>query len=1147
MHIPPFSSTVGLACGSSPFNDALPPVNNSPIHPSWMPHNPHYPHFRGVQPIFLPVKRSDVHFHRRCHHPPPPCHMSICNCCTRISRCGNSAFPKRPRLEGERLLPTLENGTTKSAFNAPLQTSQASKTSFRPPRPPPPLVKTVQNGSHHRTLAVPRSGTETSKISHARSTSGPASKNVLSTNNECLKDSIKYGAEAVQFHSNTARKSSTALNKVYPQYSSRTRFEPTKRGYSSEVDKSNNTNSEQHNEIEKSTTSSHDNIHKDASTSLNHVKKEWTEKRSRYRQSNTTNTEKESYGMRSDELPEHVTSSKACDHALDCMTTREHVQQERQERCFAKPQEDSFVSRDGNQSGKGQSCDANVKQHTLVCKCCNEPQSLLDIPKRRHSMPQSHHALGVAPRDYKEEYPIKTRDNSYENNRATGEKYENYPALSPTGYQKCSTELIKHSYQNQQFTPSPRDKIAQCSPTSKADHQGCGNSPFTFQAPHFRLPESTVPQLRRGRPRTRGLNDKSLGYGGVPKYCPTGCQSLLSKSVSPCNRSMQNNDDYVFSGSSGSDANNNSTRGTDQMRYKPSVANENSTTSVRNSENEQQITRQPVVLGQPRKTPTPGAQYDRNKSTSITSHDQRYQHFLSDKTHNVKNTDRNRDQMGSLTQYQDASRNHCYNSPSVSADETTDVSNLPQGPKRKSPLEPCSDDSKFVTSLNELLKRRTDATERQQRSNFSFDETQSQEATLFRSKKVHTQSSQCQEERRGATIFQSKKNVKSFEGNQKPTNCTNFECEENRRMGTTGFPNKKTEAQGLHRRVAKEGPGRSVSHRLPIPNCEETESRDFKAITAISSGNQASYNVENKALNDQAADASNAQPPCRSSCTVPLPPDKDELDDMDSGCGGYAIDHSSLPKIVAVHSIVKRNETLGDDQSRFSASDKKYWNDLLKKLNSEMSNFNEGIEFQQSKPETTPEVSETSTLRSLLEESKVIDNQKQKEPSPEDRNVTILPNKDSVMQPESLNEGTMNESISQWTMWEYLSTSSTNVTIHVRNPMAYAETEKKTHLPRKKPTVAELSEKILVTRERIQKETIPWKKKLLHSLEAIFTKRLRKTEKETGIKANISFDEEKVKEESKEKKNGHKERRNSQGGKEKNAAPRQKQTTKKKL
>lgn len=1119
MHFPPFSSTVGLACGSSPFNDTLPPVNSSPIHSGWMPHNPHYPRFHGVQPVFLPVERGNAQFHRPCLQPPSPCHMGVCNFCTRISCCGNSAFPKRPRLEGERYLPTLENGSTTSVFPATFQAApQAHKTPLRTTRPPPPLVKTVQNGSHHRISAVHSSGAKTPQISPARNISGNNFKRVLSAHNGCLRDSIKYGDEVIQFRSNSVIKSSTALCKVRPQYFGRTSFEPTKRSYGNEVDKNNSTNSEQHNKIEKDATSSHDNIHNDTSISLNQAKKEWTEKRSRYSQSNTADTEKTSYSMRSEELLEHVSSSGACDQALDCMATREHVQQERQERCFAEPQEKRFVSRDGNQSGKDQSSDVKIKQHASVCNCCNESRSLLDIPKRRQYMPQNDCTPSAAPRDYEKEYPSTIRDNSYENSRATREKYGNYSALSPTGYHKCDTELRKQSDTNQQFTPPPKDKIAQCYPTTKADHQKCGDNPFKLLAPHFNLPESTVPQLRRGRPRTRGLKDKSFGYGSVPKYCLTSChQSLPSKSFSHRERNMHTNDDHVFSASSCIDTNNN-TRATDQIRYEPFVTNENSTTSVRNSEHEQQITRQPLVLD---------PQYDRNTNISDPSPVLQYQHFSSDKTH-VKNIDRNRDRMGQWTHHD------------MSRDETTKVGNLLKSPKRESP---CCDDSNFVTSLNELLKRRTDTSERQQRSNFSFDETQRKEVTLFQNKNLHTQSSQCEEERREATSFQCKRDVESVEENQKPTNS---DCYENRRIGITGFPNKRTETRSLHRRVSEEDPGRSASRRLPIPNCEETESRDFKA-TAISSGTQVSNIVENKSLNDEVTDTSEIQQACRSSRAVPLPPDEDELDDMDSTCGGYAIDHSSLPKIVAVHSILKRDEIRGADQSPLTTSDKKYWNDVLKKLNSEMNNLDEGVQTQQGKPEMNPEVSTTSSLRSLSKESKFIDNQKQKEPSSEDKNFTLSPKKDSVTQPERLNDGKMNEGIPHWTTWEYLSTSSKNVTIRVRNPSAYAETERKTHLTRKKPTVAELSDKILVTRERIQKETIPWKKKLLHSLEAIFTKRLRKTEKETGEKASIPFEEEKAKEESKEKKNGQKERRNSQGGKEKIAAPRQKQTIKKKL
>lgn len=1168
MNLSPFSSTVGLACGSSPFNDAMPPVNNSPIHPNWTPHNPHHPCFRGAlsntrwpvaQPVFLPVERSDVHFHRGCHHHPPPCHMSVYNCCTHVSHCGYSTFPKRPRLEGDQLLSMPENGTTKSAFKASWQTSQAYQTlpengttksafkaswqtsqayhtALRRPRSPPPLVKTSQNGCHHRTSEVPHSGTETRKASLVRSSLVTASKSVSSThNNGSVKESINYGDEAFGSHSTTLRESYTALCKDTSQCSSTTSFEPTKLGYSSVADKKSNTNGEEHrkvdNEIEKCNTSPHDNNQKDTPVSLNNVKKKCSEKR-RCKQSNTTDTRKESYSIRSEEQPEHFTSFKAPDKALRCRTTQKHVEQECQKHSFAKPKEDSFVSRDNNQNGKHLSCDANVRQYTSVRKCCNVPQSSTEIPTRRQSMPQHHHS----PRDYKEEFPVKTSGSLYE--RETNEENRKCPAMSPTEYQKCSTGLFKHSYQNKQFTTVPGDEITPCYPTPKAaDHHRYDGSPFNSQAPHFGL-QSKVPQLRRGRPRSKGLKDKTPWYNGVPIYSPTDGQSHLSNSIScdtpQCKHSMRNNDSDVFPVSSASDINNNSTTATDRMRYQPFVPND----SVNNFENELKIRRQAV--DQPKKTMSLGGPHDRNTNTSIQSHDQQYQH-----TRNIGNIDQNRDQMVSSTQYQDLSRNHCQKPPSLSPIETINASTSCPAPKRKSPLAPSSDSTKFVTNLNELLKRRTASSQRQHSSNnFSFDEIQIQDATQFRNKPVSIQSPHCQEERQETTICQSKWNAKSFEGHQKPTN---LEGDENRRRDTIGFPNEKPEVQSSHRHVAKGEPGRSVALRLSRPNCEEINSRDYKVMTSISSGKQESYIVENNVLNEQAADTIKTQPCYPSSCDVPLPSAEDELDNMDGGCGGYAIDHSSLPKIVAVHSIVKRGETVQEEESTlFSANDKKYWKDLLKKLTSELCDFRGEIELQH-KPEMNPRVSETSTLRGLLEGSKVADAQKQNKVSPEDSNVAIPSKKDSSLQPESLNEAKMDENISQWAMWDYLSSPSTNLTVHVRNPTAYAETEKKTQLPRKKPTVAELSEKILGTRERIKKETIPWKKKLLHSLEAIFIKRLRKTEKETGQKADISFEEEKPKEESKEKKNGQKERRYSQGGKEKIAGPRHKQTTKKKL
>ena len=1104
----PFSSTVGLACVSSPFNDALPQINNSPIHPNWMPHNPHHSCIRGalsntkwpvVQPVFLPVERSDVHFQRGCHHHPPPCHMNVYNCCTHISHCSSSSSPKRPRLEGNQLLPMPQNRTIKSAFKASFQTSQFYETALRRTRSPPPLVKTSQNGCHHRTPEVPHSGTEKREASKARSTTVTVSRNVSPVHsNDSVKCSIKNGDEAVGSHSTTLRESSATLCKDSAQCSSATRF--SKRGYSSVADKKSNTIGEQQRKVDN-----------EIEQRINNGEKVCSEKHCRCKQLNTPDKTKESYSIRSEEQPEHFISAfKPCGEALHCRTT--------QKQSFPKRKEDIFVSWEDNQNGKHQSCNANVNHYTSVSKSCSLPQSSPDIPRRRQSIPQHYHTLSVVPGDYEEERPVKTRDSFHE--RATSEENLNYPAISPKGYQKWCTGLYNNSYQNMRFSNVPGDEIAPSHQTPKvADDQRCDNSPFNSQALHSRL-QSKVPQLRRGRPRTKGLKDNSPGYNDALACSPTNRQSHLSKVIlcdtPQCEHSMQSNDSDVFSVSSTSDINNSSATARDKTRHQPFVPKDTTAISVKRFENEHQIRRQTV--DQPRKTISLGDPHNPNANLSITSHDQQYQ-----KTHNIENIDRNRDQMVSSMQHQDLFRNHYQKPPSLSVVNTPNANTSCNAPKRNSLLAPSTDSTKFVTNLNELLKLRTASSQRQHKSNdFLFDETQRQDAAQSRHKPVGIQSSQCPEKKQESTICQSKWNAK-----------TNLEDDKNQRRNTARFPNEAPEVHSSDRHLAKGEPGRSVALILARPNCEEIDSRDYKAMTSNNSGNQEPYIVKNDVLSEQSADTSKAQPCCPSSRAIPLPPAEDDLDNMDGGCGGYAIDHSSLPKIVAVHSIVKRDEAVPEDEcTLFSASDKKYWNDLLKKLTSELSDSHGEMERQHCKSETTSQMSETSTFG----RSKDTDARNQNKVSP-----------DSSMQPESLNNAKMNDNISQFAMWEYLSSPSTNLTVNVRNPTDYAETEKKSPSPRKKPTVAELSEKILVTRERIKQETIPWKKKLLYSLEAIFIKRLRKTEKETGQKANISLDEEKAKEESKEKRNGQKERRYSQAGKEKIAGPRHKQTTKKKL
>lgn len=62
-----------------------------------------------------------------------------------------------------------------------------------------------------------------------------------------------------------------------------------------------------------------------------------------------------------------------------------------------------------------------------------------------------------------------------------------------------------------------------------------------------------------------------------------------------------------------------------------------------------------------------------------------------------------------------------------------------------------------------------------------------------------------------------------------------------------------------------------------------------------------------------------------------------------------------------------------------------------------------------------------------------------------------------------------------------------------------------TSLPPKKQytSLHQLAKKIIETRQRFEMESIPWKKKILKSLEGVLMKRLRKIEKETGEQADL--------------------------------------------
>lgn len=210
------------------------------------------------------------------------------------------------------------------------------------------------------------------------------------------------------------------------------------------------------------------------------------------------------------------------------------------------------------------------------------------------------------------------------------------------------------------------------------------------------------------------------------------------------------------------------------------------------------------------------------------------------------------------------------------------------------------------------------------------------------------------------------------------------------------------------------------------------------------------------------------------------------------------------------------------DTSLFSATDKKNWSDLLQKLTV---NGNENSNFRPGKPGKISKASHTNNLVNRSQVDTVKDVQ----------DVTYPAEKDYSSQQESLNAANLYSNVKKWTLLKYFSSPSKELTIEVKGPMECVEVdeaERKQQSPRRKLTVSELSKKILYTRERIKKETIPWKKKLLFSLEATFIRRLRKTEKETGEKADIVIDEDKGKEESKEE-NAEKVKCNKQGRKKK--------------
>ena len=466
----------------------------------------------------------------------------------------------------------------------------------------------------------------------------------------------------------------------------------------------------------------------------------------------------------------------------------------------------------------------------------------------------------------------------------------------------------------------------------------------------------------------------------------------------------------------------------------------------------------------------------------------------------------------------DVSREQCRKSSPVANPVNPKVKMLRQDQNGKSSLTAREDsvNSSGVISLNELQKRRVKLSEDQNRSNdrprFDFNDEKDVSLDPIDVVRVKFQ----EELKRPSTHYHSKlTDTERFEGHQIPIDlpCDEHHRQQKRRFSTSETtvvqcPHNQEPMGELMRYQGQED--HSSNRKLPTPNCENNTSPIHTIEPRVTSGDC-----------DQAIDTLQVQQICSDSRNLPPLPSGSDWDNIDSGCGGYAIDHNALPRIVAVHSIVTEDEAL-KESNLFSATDKKYWSDLLQKLTV---NVNEDSNFQPGKPRKIVKASHTNNLVNRSQVDTVKDVQ----------DVTYRAEKDYSSQQESLNAANLYSNVKKWTLLKYLSSPSKELTIEVKGPMECVEVdeaERKQQSPRRKLTVSELSKKILYTRERIKKEAIPWKKKLLFSLEATFIRRLRKTEKETGEKADIVIDEDKEKEESKEE-NAEKVKCNKPGRKKK--------------
>ena len=758
-----------------------------------------------------------------------------------------------------------------------------------------------------------------------------------------------------------------------------------------------------------------------------------------------------------------------CDEPFHHMATRENANKNCQTTLFKKPQQGRVIV----QSGKPRV--PKWRQSFYENAPRDDPNTQQGAIKRSQSFSiTEQRPLGITARDYREGsgdlYGNKTMN--YENST--------YTAVSSQEDSETNTEASKHQYQDQrlnqfmprpngtihpqlQYYPPPKGNVQRNRSKSCDDTQNCASN---LQSSYYKVQSNTSScktQLQSEMQYERCLQNTPVKYGDVPT-CSTSNVRLYQRSKSMfCERSQDS----------------------PTMQSNDVEVNFDASCKDNNTYN----TRQTDKVGHYQSVTNENSRTSLNK-LAYERQARRYQTAVIDQPQATVSVARPHQQ------------------PNIGIQRSNSDSSVPPFQK-----------SQFLSSVRSHMPAHQDLNQMGGLTDDDLFRDQVQKPLPMARHKATDDRNVCQ----GVNVISSLGATSLSELQKRRTELSQDRTRLNNSIpNMSRVSNEKTAVQRSHNQEATGEPKRyqkkvsEATLQIPAPTASDVESQNHKVDISIPSGNHHSNNVKNRTLNNQAADT------CQSRTLPPLPSGKD-LDSVDEECGGYAIDHNALPRIVAVHSIVTEDEVLQKqsecESDLFSVSDKKYWNKLLHKLTSDVNEGGDGKsgKISQVNHSIIKNVKDVQEIMFRLENG---------------------PSKHDTQQ-KGLSEPNVLDNVKTWTLWEYLSSPSKDLTIEIKSPteyVEYVEAEKKRPPVRRKLTVAELSEKILYTRERIKQETIPWKKKLLVSLEATFIKRLRKSEKETGEKADIFIINSKDKGECKEKKNGEKEKCNKQVRKKKDAA-----------